>query len=99
MFERWCSHTLARKVKQPFMHLLFGAQQTGKSTLLGSLLPADAVHIDLADPSQRVAISPQPLCRRCAPPAIPQGDGISVTHPTLDCRRNQTGISGGNVSG
>lgn len=53
MFDRWYSHALQRKLDRPFVHLLFGARQTGKSTLINRLLPDDAVRVDLADPSQR----------------------------------------------
>lgn len=81
MFDRWYSYTLARKVKRPFVHLLFGARQTGKSTLLGSLLPVDAVRIDLADPSQRARYLADPgeflrMCR--ALPAKPRGRVVFV---------------------
>jgi uncharacterized protein len=81
LFDRWYRHPLARKVKRPFVHLLFGARQTGKSTLLGSLLPVDAVRIDLADPSQRARYLADPgeflrMCR--ALPAKPRGRVVFV---------------------
>ena len=53
MFDRWYAAELGRKLRKPYVHLLFGARQTGKSTLLGSLLPADALRVDLADPLER----------------------------------------------
>ena len=53
MFDRWYAHDLQAKLARPYVHLLFGARQTGKSTLLDTLLPADAVRINLADPQER----------------------------------------------
>jgi predicted AAA+ superfamily ATPase len=81
MFDRWYSDTMARKVKRPFVHLLFGARQTGKSTLLGSLLPTDAVRIDLSDPGQRARYLADPgefprMCR--ALPVEPLGRVVFV---------------------
>ena len=42
------------------MHLLFGARQTGKSTLLRSLLPQDALVFDLSDPQERSRLLANP---------------------------------------
>lgn len=53
MFDRWFSKTLLARLQRPYVHLLFGARQTGKSTLLNALLPADALHINLANPKER----------------------------------------------
>ena len=53
MFARWYSHVLEQKLRRPYVHLVFGARQTGKSTLLRSRLPADALVVDLSDPEQR----------------------------------------------
>ena len=53
MFDRWSAETLTKKLARPYVHLVFGARQTGKSTLLRSLLPAEALVIDLADPRER----------------------------------------------
>ncbi|MBI3292938.1 MAG: ATP-binding protein [Elusimicrobia bacterium] len=53
LFSRWRTTALREKLKRPFVHLLFGARQTGKSTLLKSLLPPDATTINLADPRER----------------------------------------------
>ena len=32
MFGRWVQESFREKLKRPFVHLLFGARQTGKST-------------------------------------------------------------------
>lgn len=53
MFDRWYGARLKQKLARPFVHLIFGARQTGKTTLAGALLPADAVRIDLSDPAER----------------------------------------------
>lgn len=53
MYDRWCAAVLREKLSRPYVHLLFGARQTGKSTLLRSMLPPDALSIDLANPRER----------------------------------------------
>ena len=53
MYARWVAASLLTKLRRPFVHILFGARQTGKSTLLRSILPRDAVHYDLAEPGLR----------------------------------------------
>ena len=52
-FNRWVAESLAEKLKRPCVHLMFGARQTGKSTLLHSLLPPDTLRIDLSNPADR----------------------------------------------
>ncbi len=53
MFDRWYAATLQGKLGRPYVHLIFGARQTGKSTLLRSLLPPETLVMDLADPQER----------------------------------------------
>ena len=53
MFDRWYAETLREKLARPYVHLVFGARQTGKSTLLRALLPPETLVIDLADPHER----------------------------------------------
>jgi predicted AAA+ superfamily ATPase len=53
MFDRWCADTLRAKLARPYVHLLFGARQTGKSTLLRALLPPETMIVNLADPMER----------------------------------------------
>lgn len=53
MFARWYEHALRTRLRRPYVHLVFGARQTGKSTLLRTLLPADALIIDLSVPGDR----------------------------------------------
>ncbi len=53
MFDRWYAGILREKLGRPYVHLIFGARQTGKSTLLRSLLPPETLVMDLADPRER----------------------------------------------
>jgi predicted AAA+ superfamily ATPase len=53
MFDRWYADTLRAKLARPYVHLLFGARQTGKSTLLRALLPPETMIVNLADPMER----------------------------------------------
>jgi uncharacterized protein len=53
VFDRWYTGTLREKLNRPYVHLVFGARQTGKSTLLRALLPPGTVVVDLADPPER----------------------------------------------
>lgn len=53
MFDRWYAGILREKLARPYVHLVFGARQTGKSTLLRALLPRETLVIDLADPKER----------------------------------------------
>ena len=81
MFSRWYAGPLSEKLERPFVHLLFGARQTGKSTLLRSLLPDDALVFDLADPQERTRLLAKPelflqACR--ALPANRKGQTVLV---------------------
>lgn len=53
MYDRWCSAGLKVKLTRPYVHLLFGARQTGKTTLLDGLIPEDALRFNFADPVER----------------------------------------------
>ena len=53
MFDRWYASEMQAKLSRPYVHLLFGARQTGKSTLLNRLIPDDALRFNLADPQER----------------------------------------------
>lgn len=81
IFDRWYAEVLKAKLERPFVHLMFGARQTGKSTLLNALLPADALRIDLSDPEERSRLLARPaellkVCR--ALPADVQGQFVFV---------------------
>ena len=53
MYDRWCADELRSRLDRPYVHLLFGARQTGKSTLLNGLIPEEALRFNLADPQER----------------------------------------------
>ena len=53
MNDRWVSQSLAAKLARPYVHILFGARQTGKSTLIKAKLPDDALAVNFADPGER----------------------------------------------
>jgi predicted AAA+ superfamily ATPase len=60
MFDRWYANSLQKKLERPYVHLMFGARQTGKSTLMRSMLPNDALVFDLSDPLERSRLSANP---------------------------------------
>jgi len=53
VFRRWYQGRLGEKLGRPFVHLLFGARQTGKSTMVKALLTKDAVVVDLSSAPER----------------------------------------------
>jgi len=60
MFDRWLAQNLEVKLRRPYVHLLFGARQTGKSTLLNGLIPEEALRFNLADPHERTRLLANP---------------------------------------
>lgn len=77
ILDRWYAPVLEKKIRSPFVHILFGARQSGKSTLLRSLLPAGATIVDLADPAERARHAARPgeliaLCRALPRTRAPQ---------------------------
>lgn len=54
MFGRFYSNRFATQSAKPYVSLLFGARQTGKSTLLRAVHPEPALRIDLADAEDRL---------------------------------------------
>jgi predicted AAA+ superfamily ATPase len=67
MFGRWVEPQWRKKLAAPYVHLVFGARQTGKSTLLRTLLPDAAVWLDLSRPLDRAEHlrNPDLLVQRC----------------------------------
>jgi len=78
MFDRWYAGPLREKLGRPFVHLIFGARQTGKSTLLRTLLPPESLVFDLADPLERSRLSAHPELFLQACRALP-ADGLGQT--------------------
>ena len=54
MFDRLYSDRFAAQSAKPYVSLLFGARQTGKSTLLRSVYPEPSLRIDLANAEDRL---------------------------------------------
>jgi len=67
MYGRWVEPLWKKKFGAAYVHLVFGARQTGKSTLLRKLLPAAAVWLDFSRPAERAEFlrNPDSLVQRC----------------------------------
>ena len=67
MFGRWVEPLWKKKFAAPYVHLVFGARQTGKSTLLRKLLPDAAIWLDFSRPTERTEYlrNPDLLVQRC----------------------------------
>ncbi len=67
MFSRWVEPPWKKQFAAPYVHLVFGARQTGKSTLLRRLLPEAAVWLDFSRPAERAEYlrNPDLLVQRC----------------------------------
>lgn len=50
MHDRWLYHTLMDNLENPYVLILFGARQVGKSTLLERCFPHPSLKLNLADP-------------------------------------------------
>jgi predicted AAA+ superfamily ATPase len=60
MIDRWLQTSLSRNLTKPFVHILFGARQTGKTTLLNGLLPNPSLAYNLANPEERTRLLADP---------------------------------------
>jgi predicted AAA+ superfamily ATPase len=78
MFSRWVEPLWRRKLAAAYVHIVFGARQTGKSTLLRTLLPDAALWVDLSRPAERAVHlrDPDLLVQQCR--ALPRGRGRST---------------------
>ena len=81
MFDRWYAVELKTSLERPYVQLIFGARQTGKTTLLNALLPPETLRVDLAIPEERSRHLADPglfvkLCRDL--PAAPEGRFVFV---------------------
>ena len=67
MFGRWVEPLWKRRFAAPYVHIVFGARQTGKSTLLRRLLPEAAIWLDFSRPGERSEYlrNPDLLVQRC----------------------------------
>ena len=71
MIDRWYRPALERLLPKPFVHVLFGARQTGKTTLLEHLLGGASLSINLADPEERTRLLAEPGLFRKECEALP----------------------------
>jgi predicted AAA+ superfamily ATPase len=67
MFGRWVEPLWRARFASPYVQVIFGARQTGKSTLLRKLLPGAAIWIDLSNPADRARYLRDPgrLVQQC----------------------------------
>jgi uncharacterized protein len=67
MFGRIVEAVWRKKLAAPYVHLVFGARQTGKSTLLRKLLPDATIWLDLSRPGERAEYlrNPDLLVQQC----------------------------------
>ena len=67
MFGRWIEPAWRTRFRAPYVHMVFGARQTGKSTLLRRLLPEPPVWLDFSSPAERAEYlrDPDRLVQRC----------------------------------
>lgn len=70
-FARYLSNEPAQGLQHPYVHILFGARQTGKTTLLKELLQPDLSY-NLADPEERGRLLAQPGLFRRECEALPK---------------------------
>jgi predicted AAA+ superfamily ATPase len=72
MYSRWLQYNLKEKLDWPYVHILFGARQTGKSTILKSLMPENSRILDFSNLSERTRYlqKPETLIEECL--AIPK---------------------------
>lgn len=72
MIKRWIEDSLRAQLEKPFVHIVFGARQTGKTTLLNALLPAPSLAYNLADPGERTRLLSNPGSFRQECEALPE---------------------------
>jgi len=68
------------RFRVPYVHMVFGARQTGKSTLLRRLLPDAAVWLDFSSPGERAEYlrDPDRLVQRCRALPRTKAPGVVV---------------------
>ena len=78
MIDRWYRTKLEKQLSKPFVHVLFGARQTGKTTLLNDLLHDASHRVNLADPEERTRHLADPGLFRRECEALPASGGPSI---------------------
>ncbi len=66
-FTRLIEADLRERLEKPFVHILFGARQTGKSSLIRALIPNPSLIYDFSDPMERTRLLADPgiFIREC----------------------------------
>lgn len=80
MIDRWYRPRLEKQILKPFVHVLFGARQTGKTTLLNQLLFRASLHLNLADPEERARFLAEPGLFRKECEALPVRDEPAIVY-------------------
>ena len=67
MFTRLLSSKLEKALEKPFVHILFGARQTGKSYLIRHLISDPSLRYDFSNPAERTRLLADPgiFIREC----------------------------------
>ena len=67
MFQRFVEVELEKSLAKPFVHILFGARQTGKSSLVRKLVPSPSLSYDFSNPAERTRLLADPgaFVREC----------------------------------
>ncbi len=67
MFQRFIEAGLRRSLLKPFVHILFGARQTGKSFMVRHLVQAPSLAYDFSNPEERTRLLADPgaFVREC----------------------------------
>ena len=56
MIDRWVRVELELQFAKPFVHIVFGARQVGKTTLISDIIKDCALYYNLADPEERTRL-------------------------------------------
>ncbi len=60
LYDRLYASSFSHKISHPFVHIMFGTRQTGKSTLIRSIIPPESLVFDFSNPSQRLQFAANP---------------------------------------
>lgn len=72
IIDRWIRLELERQFSKPFVHIVFGARQTGKTTLISEIFPNPVLYYNFADPEERTRIMADPGAFRRECEALPE---------------------------
>jgi len=73
IYHRLISKKLIDLFNKPFVHIVFGARQTGKSTLIKSIIPPGTTVFDFSDPEERGRHTQNPGEFAAVCKALPRG--------------------------